>query len=327
MKHFIVSLLLMVFSLPIFSQTTIYSENCGTPSAVTSVATYTGWQQKGIQTYTGNADVRTTVASTGYVGASGGGNIFITNTLNTNCTISGINTIGYTGVCLQFGILKTANGSNGTNLAVEYSTDGLTWSALSFTMPTGSGSSNVWSYIQPTCGCTDLPSTTNLRIKFRMASLMTGLQFRIDDIKVIGTPVILPIELNTFYIDKFFNTNKLYWTTLSEKNVNRFEIERSNDLKNWEYVGHIAANGFTSSISEYTFYDNTPLYGVSYYRLVSIDNDGEKQYSRIVGITNKDEETKKKYYTLMGHEVTELIPETYYIEVVNGIGKKIFIIK
>ena len=129
MRH-ILLLIALLLGYNSFCQTIIYSENCGTPSATTVVSTYTGWQNNGKQTYTGNADVRTTVPSSGYTGASGGGNIFITNTAGTNCTISGINTIGYTGVCLQFGILKTANGSNGSNLAVEYSTDGTTWNAL-----------------------------------------------------------------------------------------------------------------------------------------------------------------------------------------------------
>src|SRR5689334_14185428 len=68
-----------------FCQTTIFSENIGSPSATTTIASYTGWQNNGILTFsnggaTNPADVRNTSASSTYTGASGAGNVFFTST-------------------------------------------------------------------------------------------------------------------------------------------------------------------------------------------------------------------------------------------------------
>lgn len=179
-------LILTILPLQLLAQTTIFSESCGNPSVTTLVSTYTGWQNNGVLTFAGNADVRNTVPSSTYTGATGLGNVFITNVLNTNVTISGINTTNYTNLTLSFGHLKTTNASNGSQMAVEVSTDGTTWTALTFSVPTGGGTSNVWRLVTPTG---TIPSTANLRIRFRMATVTTGLQFRVDDIKLTGCPV------------------------------------------------------------------------------------------------------------------------------------------
>lgn len=300
----ILLLIALLFSYNSFSQTTIYSESCGTPTAVTSVATYTGWQNYGTQTYSGNADVRTTVPSSGYTGASGGGNIFITSTANTNCTISGISTIGYNNICLQFGILKTTNASNGSHLAVEYSTDGTNWTALSFTMGTGAGSSNVWYYIQPSCsacGTTGLPSVNNLRLRFRMNTVATGLQFRIDDIKVIGTPnVILPLTLISFVANVNANKTTLHWITASEENIVKFVVEKSTNLLDWKDVGEVKAVGGLFK-EQYQFVDdiNNPI---NYYRLRIIEYYTD-YYSQVVYVVMHNQPKQIYYYDLNGEKV------------------------
>jgi hypothetical protein len=202
--------LLLVLLLPIlsFGQTTIFSENCGTGATGNpSVSAYTGFQNYGTLIFSGNADVRTTTASTSYSGASGGNNIFITNTLNTNVTISNISTTNYTNLSLSFGHLKTTSSSNGSELFIEVSTDGTTWTSLSYSVPTGSGTANIWRLITPTGS---IPSTSNLRIRFRMCTVVTGLQFRIDDIKLVGCLVpTTPTSLNVTYTSPACSTSTI----------------------------------------------------------------------------------------------------------------------
>jgi hypothetical protein len=177
--------ILVLIALPLLSmgQSTIFTENCGNPSATTVVSSYTGWQNYGVLTYTGTADVRTTLPSTTYTGASGQGNTFITNAVGTNVTFGSINTTNYTSLSLSLGILKTTTASNGSNLTIEVSTDGATYIPLSFLLATGTGTANTWYRITPTG---TIPATANLRIRFRMNTNTTGLQFRIDDIKLTG---------------------------------------------------------------------------------------------------------------------------------------------
>jgi len=323
MKHLFLFLFTLTF-LNGYSQTTIFTENFGNPSSITLVSSYTGFQNYGAQSYTGNADVRVTTPSSGwYTGASGNGNLFITNTLNTNLTISGINTLAYTNLSLSFGLLKTTNNSNCSELGVQVSSNGTTWTDLVYASATGSGTSNKYYVYTPT-GM--IPSTSNLRIRFIMKSVVTGLQFRVDDVKLIGSlNPILPIKMVNFYVERQNNTNKLSWTTVSEINLNRFEIERSNNLNGWEVIGILNSTGDKTTKQDYFYYDENPLFGLNYYRIKSIDNDGYIEYSTIIAMNHITLETKKRYFTLSGIEVTDPSPNTYYIVIENGIPKKIMI--
>lgn len=162
------------------AQVTIFSENMGTPPGNTGVNAYTGWQNGAPITFstTATTDVRTTNASSGYGGASGGGNVYM-GTASGNFKdflISGINTSGYTGLTLSFGIRRDANPAN--SLVVEVSADGITWGALSFLEPP---SLNTWA--MATASGT-IPATANLRIRFQKN---TAAAYRLDDIKVEGT--------------------------------------------------------------------------------------------------------------------------------------------
>lgn len=175
-------LLLLLGAMEVKAQVTFFSENAGTPAATTGVNTYTGWQNTAPVVFSGTADVRTTSPSTGaYLNASGNGNVFFTNTLNKDLTISGINSSAYTAISISLGHYKS-NTTGSTELLIEVSSDGINFSSLSYTRPPGTGTAN-WILINPTG---TIPSATNLRIRFTQNS--TATQFRIDDIKLSGMP-------------------------------------------------------------------------------------------------------------------------------------------
>jgi hypothetical protein len=163
-----------------WGQTTIFTETIGTCcSTNTTAIASTTFDNSGL-TFSGSADTRTTTASSGYTGASGGRNVFFTNTVDRDFVISGINTTGYSSLTLSFGHWKSTTTSN-NELVVEVSSDGSSWTSLSYSRPTGSGTAN-WLLITPSGS---IPATANLRIRFRQTS--TTPQFRIDDIKLAGT--------------------------------------------------------------------------------------------------------------------------------------------
>ncbi len=65
------------------------------------------------------------------------------------------------------------------------------------------------------------------------------------------------------------------WSTSSEVNNDRFEVERSTDGKNWERVGEVLGNGNTNSKIDYSFDDhNAELSKTVYYRLEQFDFSG-----------------------------------------------------
>lgn len=159
---------------------TIFSENMGTPSGTTAISANTF--QNASLTFTGTADVRSTTTSSGYTGASGGGNVFITNTDGRYFQIEGIDTTGYQNLAITFGIYKSALASTGSDLVVEVSANGTDYTALSFTdLPTGSGTA-TW-YQRTTTGT--IPATANLRIRFRQTGTVS--QYRIDDVRLEGS--------------------------------------------------------------------------------------------------------------------------------------------
>lgn len=167
---------------PALAQTTFFSENVGTPSGTIAVGSYTGWQNASPITFQGNADVRNTQPSTGYAGASGGGNVFMGVSAGEGVfEISNISTLGYNAIFLQFGAFKSTTASDMTELKVEYSVDGVNYLPLTFpAQPTGTGTA-IWRLIsiQET-----IPAVPGLRLRWNNTS--TNTSFRIDDIKLSG---------------------------------------------------------------------------------------------------------------------------------------------
>jgi len=168
---------------------TIFTESMGSVSSTTAIAVHeanNGFDNDAY-TMTGTGDVRNNTNSSGYTGASGLANIFITNTNGTYFQIADINTSAYTSLSLSFGCYKSTNASNGSELIIEVSSDGTSYSALTFpAMSTGNGTA-TW-YLRTQSGGT-IPSTSNLRIRFRQNG--TTPQFRIDDVVLTGTHQVL----------------------------------------------------------------------------------------------------------------------------------------
>lgn len=92
----------------------------------------------------------------------------------------------------------------------------------------------------------------------------------------------LPVELSDFHVEVNNKDVLLTWQTLTENNNEGFEIQRSNNGLNWETIGWQAGRGDATTARKYTFTDNRPIIGKSYYRLAQSDFDGKIEYSEIV---------------------------------------------
>lgn len=179
MKKVYLSIVATVFCALSGIAQTVYSENMGSPAGTTLITAYSGWQNTAPITYTGTGDVRATAVSTGYTGASGSGNVFLTNIAGRNLIISGINTSAYSSADLQlsFGYLVS---NTGTQLTLEKSTDGGTnWSPITFTNNT---TGNTWNLV--TIGGGQIPAALNLSLRFTQPG--TSHQIRIDDVKIVN---------------------------------------------------------------------------------------------------------------------------------------------
>ncbi len=92
---------------------------------------------------------------------------------------------------------------------------------------------------------------------------------------------VLPLKLLSFSAIEDGKNNVLQWETAQEVNVNRFEIERSPDGREYTTIGKMIAG-----LSKYNFTDVKPFTGINYYRLKMIDRDGKFEYSMVTSVIN-----------------------------------------
>jgi hypothetical protein len=77
---------------------------------------------------------------------------------------------------------------------------------------------------------------------------------------------------------------ELKWVTESELNNDYFTVERSNDGMEFAAAGTVKGAGTVSSQSNYTFVDEKPFRGLSYYRLRQTDFNRRTTFSKIVSV-------------------------------------------
>ncbi len=100
----------------------------------------------------------------------------------------------------------------------------------------------------------------------------------------------LPVELSQFNAFEINNQQvQLEWQTETEIDFSHFEIERSKDASQWEYIYEVAANGAIEGQTNYRFIDQNPNEGFNYYRLKMVDKDGSYEFSNIQIVTIKVE--------------------------------------
>ncbi|MDH5366301.1 MAG: T9SS type A sorting domain-containing protein, partial [Cyclobacteriaceae bacterium] len=173
------------------------------------------------------------------------------------------------------------------------------------------------------------------------------------------TPVVL------LYFDAKIKNDQIVinWSTASEENNDFFTIERSEDGENFHDLALISGAGTSFEKSEYSYIDNNPFEGVSYYRLKQTDFDGTNETFYVVAVeyygdsdairiiqyadnvnslkiySNLDEENVANIYDSMGrisksftlHQGENTIDLTgvsnltgiYFIRVVNALGKEL----
>ena len=250
------------------TQTVIYEENFGNPTANTTIQSYTRWQNKQV-TYAGDGtcDIRNSNISSGYTKASGGGNVMINNTTKW-FKISGLNTSSYETLKLHLGVRKNTTTENGSSLCIEVSENGIVWEKLPEynKLSTGTGTTG-WYYIT----IDSIPQYNNLQIKF--SNLSTS-DIRLDDISITttSTPTLPSITIHS-------PTHSANYQDSVKMNivVNNFILGTDGLLK-IKLTGSDSSTTFIRSQSELDNYNSTDFflkpgsyqYNVSLHHLDSI---------------------------------------------------------
>ncbi|UOQ64900.1 T9SS type A sorting domain-containing protein [Hymenobacter volaticus] len=133
----------------------------------------------------------------------------------------------------------------------------------------------------------------------------------------IGIQLPLPVQLVDFTAQLRKRKVNLQWVTASEKNNRGFEVQRSQNGKQFSTVLFKEGHGTTSSRSTYEAIDEQPLPGVSYYRLKQIDNDGKFVYSPVVTVKSQNVTEVTAYPNPTSGKLTISLPQEQVSAAVN----------
>lgn len=108
---------------------------------------------------------------------------------------------------------------------------------------------------------------------------------------------VLPVTFTELTAKKKENNVVLNWGTVTEINNSHFEIERSDNGKDFKTkIGTIASAGNSSSVKNYSIVDASPIKGLNYYRVKQVDNDGKFSYSNIAVVNFERENSNVIVY-------------------------------
>ena len=187
---------------------------------------------------------------------------------------------------------------NGGAAVTALTVDGLAGNGISFNIGTGStGTSSYASPVtiteggvgpqNPTGGAVGTFTVTlpNFTDRTTVAATITITAAKkstvlIDNV-TISSSAPLPVELTRFEATAKGTGVSLTWATASEKNNDRFEVQRSATGEAFQTVGTVKGQGNSTAPHAYAFFDAKPLAGLSYYRLRQVDLDGTESFSPV----------------------------------------------
>lgn len=193
-------------------------------------------------------------------------------------------------------------GTGGSNPGQIYRLSGSTWTLQTTTTYTlnhiyGSNSSNIWAagnsgalhYYNGTSWVIQASGRTDHI--YAVAVGKTGSSNRLI-LAGEGSASINPLLTATMTISTLPVTWKnftyqyngkdvlLNWTTLSEINADRFELEHKYEAGEWTLLAETAAAGNAVSETSYDYKHEKPVAGKHYYRIRQVDIDGKSSYSK-----------------------------------------------
>ncbi len=139
----------------------------------------------------------------------------------------------------------------------------------------------------------------------------------------------LPIELFSFKAECHNHEVEINWTTSSEINNAYFTVQRSLDGTAFEDVTVLNGKGNSNMMVSYSYIDNNPYTGNSYYRLQQTDFNNKSTYSNIVAnICNNEGFAIVNIYPDVENHTATLAFNTeaegnYHLTIFDVLGNKI----
>lgn len=123
----------------------------------------------------------------------------------------------------------------------------------------------------------------------------------VADIYQLADAASNPISVENFTANIQRNQIALHWQTPREVNSHLFEVYRSNDSINYQLLTTVPGKGYSDSISNYFVYDNRPYHPSNFYRLVYVDQNGDRVTLGQIKVAYGK-----------GHSVLKVFPNPFY---------------
>ena len=149
--------------------------------------------------------------------------------------------------------------------------------------------------------------------------------YNIDILPLNPLPLTL-ISLNAVQADNNVNVK---WTSSAQVNLDRFEVEKSNDGVTFSKAATVQSKQSSLDVN-YSWLDEQPLQGANYYRLKMVDNNGNFSYSEVVKVTinGKSGFIKVAPNPVMNNELglqlQNLTTGVYQVQLFDALGQKVF---
>ena len=92
----------------------------------------------------------------------------------------------------------------------------------------------------------------------------------------------LPVTFVSVNAYRKYENIMVEWKVENESNIQEYQVEHSTDGIQFSTIGKMAASN--NPESDYNYVDNAPVKGTNYYRIKSLDKNGNIQYSNIVKV-------------------------------------------
>lgn len=179
--------------------------------------------------------------------------------------------------------LSTNNGTTWISLAGQYTNPG-TGSFQPSGEPLYDGTQSTWVHESIDISAYADQQIT-LRFYFRTDGSQTFDGWYVDNVKVSVYNGIIPVELVSFTSSIINSSISLNWITATELNNSGFEIQRSINKTEWVTIGFVRGFGTSTEVHNYSYTDQSPVNGLSFYRLKQVDFDGTSEYSNTIEVT------------------------------------------
>ncbi len=131
----------------------------------------------------------------------------------------------------------------------------------------------------------------------------------------------LPVELLSLESVCSEDKVKVRWSTASEMNIAHYELEKSKDGVNWEFLTMVEAVGNSSSVTHYQADDLSPYEMESFYRLSEENNNGEKINLGISKSVCEEDHFKVFYNELSNAVFVESSFDIVDVKIYNSLGQ------